>query len=425
MQKVSVFGMGYVGCVTAACLARDGHQVIGVDVDPHKVARVNAGDPPVSEPGLPEILRSVVQSGRLRATTSLEEGVDASDLALIAVGTPSADSGAVDTRAVESVLRALGSHLRVSKRRFTVVLRSTVLPGILEQRLAPVLREASGADSEEWLRICNNPEFLRESSAIKDYDAPPFIVVGADHPQDAEPVLDLYLPVPGERFTVSTRTAAMVKYVCNAFHALKVAFANEVGVLARSLGADGHEVMQLMCRDTKLNISPAYLRPGFAFGGSCLPKDLRALTRHAEEHSLQLPLMPAILESNENQLRRAVRLIEQSRTRRIGLVGLSFKANTDDLRESPLVMLAEILVGKGFDLCIFDPGIQVTRLHGRNLAYVDQHLPHLARLLCDNSDELLSHAELVVLGTDVANALDRSSLTGRRVIDLRTDLGRP
>lgn len=425
MQKVSVFGMGYVGCVTAACLARDGHQVIGVDVDPRKVERVNAGDPPVSEPGLPEILRAVVQSGRLRATASLEEGVDASDLALIAVGTPSADSGAVDTRAVESVLRALGTHLRRSARPYTVVLRSTLLPGILEQRLTPVLRDAAGPGSEHWLRICNNPEFLRESSAIKDYDAPPFVVVGADQAPDAEPVLDLYRTIPGERFTVSTRTAAMVKYVCNAFHALKVAFANEVGVLARSLGADGHEVMQLVCRDTKLNISPAYLRPGFAFGGSCLPKDLRALTRHAEEQALQLPLMPAILQSNENQLRRAVRLIEQSRSRRIGLVGLSFKANTDDLRESPLVMLAEILVGKGYDLRILDPGIQVTRLHGRNLAYVDQHLPHLARLLCDSPDDLFSHAELLVLGTDVANSLDHGSLAGRRVIDLRVDLGRP
>jgi GDP-mannose 6-dehydrogenase len=217
----------------------------------------------------------------------------------------------------------------------------------------------------------------------------------------------------------------MVKYVCNAFHALKVAFANEVGVLSRSLGADGHEVMNLVCADTKLNISAAYLRPGFAFGGSCLPKDLRALTRHAEEQSLQLPLMPAILQSNENQLRRAVRLIEQSQTRRIGLVGLSFKANTDDLRESPLVMLAEVLLGKGFDLRILDPGIQVTRLHGRNLAYVDQHLPHLARLLCDSQDELLSHAELLVLGTDVAKCLESGALSGRRVIDLRVDLGRP
>jgi GDP-mannose 6-dehydrogenase len=425
MQKVSVFGMGYVGCVTAACLARDGHQVVGVDVDPRKVERVNSGDPPVSEPGLSEILGAAVRSGRMRASTSLEEGVDASDLALIAVGTPSADSGAVDTRAVESVLRALGTHLRKSGRPYTVVLRSTLLPGILEQRLTPVLREAAGPGSEQWLRICNNPEFLRESSAIKDYDAPPFIVVGADHPSDAKPVFDLYQNVPGERFTVSTRTAAMVKYVCNAFHALKVAFANEVGVLSRSLGADGHEVMNLVCADTKLNISAAYLRPGFAFGGSCLPKDLRALTRHAEEQSLQLPLMPAILQSNENQLRRAVRLIEQSQTRRIGLVGLSFKANTDDLRESPLVMLAEVLLGKGFDLRILDPGIQVTRLHGRNLAYVDQHLPHLARLLCDSQDELLSHAELLVLGTDVAKCLESGALSGRRVIDLRVDLGRP
>ncbi|HBH51453.1 MAG TPA: GDP-mannose dehydrogenase [Planctomycetaceae bacterium] len=425
MQKVAVFGMGYVGCVTAACLARDGHQVTGVDVDAQKVARVNAGDPPVSEPGLPGILQEAVRSGKLRATTSVDEGVDGSDVALIAVGTPSADSGAVDTRAVERVLQSIGSRLKESGRQYTVVLRSTLLPGILEERLAPVLYEAGGPGARQRLKICNNPEFLRESSAIKDYDAPPFIVVGAENEADAAPVFDLYAGLPGERFTVSTRTAAMVKYVCNAFHALKVAFANEVGVLARSLGADGHEVMQLVCRDTKLNISPAYMRPGFAFGGSCLPKDLRALTRHAEEHSLQLPLMPAILQSNENQLRRAVRLIEQTRLRRIGLVGLSFKAHTDDLRESPLVMLAEILLGKGFELRILDPGIQVTRLHGRNLAYVDQHLPHLARLLCETQEELLSHAELLVLGTDVADGLAPGFQAGRSVMDLRRDLARP
>ncbi len=425
MQRVAVFGMGYVGCVTAACLARDGHQVIGVDVDSQKIDRVNAGDPPVSEPGLPEILRSAIAQGRLKATANLEAAVDGSDLALVAVGTPSADSGAVNTTAVERVVRSIGERLRGSSRSYTVVLRSTLLPGILEDRLIPILLEASGRKLGDELRVCNNPEFLRESTAIRDYDQPPFIVVGADSERDAEPVFDLYAGIEAERIVTGTRAAAMVKYVCNAFHALKVAFANEIGVIAKSMGADGHDVMRLVCRDTKLNISPAYMRPGFAFGGSCLPKDLRALTRHSEEHSLQLPLLPAILESNENQLRRAVRLIERSGTRKIGLVGLSFKANTDDLRESPLVMLSEILLGKGFDLKIYDPNIQVTRLVGRNLAYVDQHLPHLARLLTDSPDELFRHGELLVLGTDVADGLDPQRVEASRVFDLRKDLGRP
>lgn len=425
MQRVAVFGMGYVGCVTAACLARDGNQVIGVDVDAHKIDRVNAGDPPVSEPGLPDILRAAVQSGKLRATTDLNAAVDASDVALVAVGTPSADSGAVNTVAVERVVRSIGERLRQSNRPYTLVLRSTLLPGILEERLRPIAMEAAGPEAAKTLRVCNNPEFLRESSAIKDYDQPPFIVVGADQAADAEPVFDLYSGIEAERIVTGTRTAAMVKYVCNSFHALKVAFANEIGVIAKSMGADGHEVMRLVCRDTKLNISPAYMRPGFAFGGSCLPKDLRALMRHSEEHSLQLPLLPAILSSNENQLRRAVRLIEKSGVRRIGLVGLSFKANTDDLRESPLVMLAEILLGKGFDLKIYDPNIQLTRLHGRNLAYVDQHLPHLARLLTDSTSQLFEHAELLVLGTDVADSLESGSVHAKRTLDLRFDLGRP
>lgn len=424
MQRVAVFGMGYVGCVTAACLARDGNRVIGVDVDKAKIDRVNAGDPPVSEPGLPAVLKAAVEAGNLRGTTSLEEGVDASDIALVAVGTPSAHSGSVDTSMVERVVAAIGTRLRNSTRPFTLVLRSTLLPGILEENLAPLFFKSANANPGGHLKVCNNPEFLRESSAIKDYDNPPFIIVGADSETDAAPVFDLYSGIQAERITVGTRTSAMVKYVCNAFHALKVAFANEIGVLAKSMGADGHEVMRLVCKDTKLNISPAYMRPGYAFGGSCLPKDLRALTRHAEVESLQLPLLPAVLSSNENHLRRAVRIVEQSKARRIGLVGLSFKADTDDLRESPPVMLAEILIGKGFDLKIYDPNIQMTRLHGRNLAYVDQHLPHLAKLLIESPKELLDHSQLLLFGTDVADKLDLGG-SNSIVIDLRKDLGRP
>lgn len=425
MARVAVFGLGYVGCVTATCLARDGHAVIGVDVDPAKVARVNAGDPPVSEPGLERLLQTVTRSGALRATSSLAEALQHSDIAMVAVGTPSTATGGVNTTAVEEVMRQIGAALSDRTGDYTVVVRSTLLPGILENRLEPTLRGALNPASGVRVAVCNNPEFLRESTAIADYDQPPYVLVGTDSPAVAERVFDLYSRIPAERLVVGTRSAAMIKYVCNAFHATKVAFANEIGVLAKSLGADGHEVMRLVCKDTKLNISPAYMRPGFAFGGSCLPKDLRALIRHSEEQSLQISLLPGVLSSNETHLKRAVTLVEQTGTRRVGLVGLSFKADTDDLRESPLVMLAEILLGKGYDLRIHDPGIEMTRLHGRNLAYVDRHLPHLARLLCADPAELKRHSELLLLGTDVADRLESGWLAGLPVIDLRRDLGRP
>jgi GDP-mannose 6-dehydrogenase len=405
MARVAVFGLGYVGCVTAACLARDGHTVIGVDVDSAKVARVNAGDPPVSEPGLEELLQKVTRSGALKATTSMPEALAQTDIALVAVGTPSTETGNVNTVAVEQVMQQIGAALADRTGDYTVVVRSTLLPGILEDRLEPALRGALPATARVRVSVCNNPEFLRESTAIRDYDEPPYILVGTIDPPIAERVFDLYSKIPAERLVVGTRSAAMIKYVCNAFHATKVAFANEIGVLAKSLGA--------------------YMRPGFAFGGSCLPKDLRALIRHAEEQSLQISLLPGVLSSNETHLRRAVKLVEQSGRRRVGLVGLSFKADTDDLRESPLVMLAEILLGKGYELQIHDPGIELTRLHGRNLAYVDRHLPHLARLLCADPVQLRSHSELLLLGTDVADRLDPQLLSGLPVIDLRKDLGRP
>jgi GDP-mannose 6-dehydrogenase len=425
VANIAVFGMGYVGCVTAACLSRDGHRVIGVDVDQGKVDLINQGFPPVSEPGLEELVRAMVSAGRLTAITSVDAAVRQTDLALVAVGTPSAESGAVNSASVEGVMAVIGQSLRGTGRKYHVVVRSTLLPGILEDRLAPALAEAAGCELGEQISLCNNPEFLRESSAIRDYDQPPFVLVGAPNEWQAGAVMDLYRGIGAEQIVTDTRTAALVKYACNAFHALKVAFANEIGTVARSFGANGHEVMNLVCRDRKLNISPAYLRPGFAFGGSCLPKDLRALIRHAEQHALQLPLLPAVLHSNDSHLRRAIRMIEQSGHRRIGLVGLSFKANTDDLRESPQVVLAETLLGRGYELRIYDPNIQIQRLHGRNLAYVDQHLPHLAGLLVSKPTELFEHAALLVLGTDVADKLDMTFGFNGDILDLRRDLAQP
>ncbi len=427
-MKVAVFGTGYVGCVTAACLARDGHHVVGVDVDAEKVAQINAGQSPVVEPGLAELIAQATKNGRLRATINADEAVRCTEIALVAVGTPSNGDGSVSSDAVERVVRAIGRALRTLRKPYGVVIRSTILPGVLENTLRPaLLQELEPAfPAEEYgesVWLANNPEFLRETTAIADYDDPPFVLVGADEEWQAQLVFSLYDSVRAPRHWTDTRTAALVKYACNAFHATKVCFANEIGALARELGADGQEVMRLVCEDRKLNISPAYLRPGFAFGGSCLPKDLRALVRAAELHALKLPLLSSLLLSNNEHFRRAVRMVRAAGVRRIGLVGLSFKARTDDLRESPQVALAEELLGKGHELRIYDPYVRVTQLRGQNLAYIDRHLPHLAALLVDDPASLLEHSELLVLATDVANELDLNGFSGP-ILDLRCDLVR-
>jgi len=425
MQRVAVFGVGYVGCVTGACLAQDGHAVIGVDVDAGKVAEVNAGVSPISEPGLDEILRTQVAAGRFRATTDVDAAVAESDTALVAVGTPSADDGSVSAEGVERVVRRIGQAVRATGKPYRLVIRSTLLPGLLEGRLRPALEEAAGRTIGPDLVLCNNPEFLRESSAVKDYYHPPYVLVGADAPADAAPILDLYREVEGEQIVTDTRTAALVKYACNAFHAVKVAFANEIGSLAQAFGADGHGVMGLVCKDRKLNVSPAYLRPGFAFGGSCLPKDLRALTRFAEQQALRTHLLAAVLPSNEAHMKRALKLVKDTGVRRIGVVGLSFKAGTDDLRESPLVDVVEALIGWGCDVKIYDPNVMLGRLRGRNLAYIDRHLPHLANVLVPQTQMLLNHAGLLILGTDVANDFDWRGQFAGPIVDLRADLARP
>jgi GDP-mannose 6-dehydrogenase len=424
MTRVAVFGLGYVGCVTAACLSRDGHSVIGVDVDRDKVAEVNAGVSPVSESGLDDLLRAEVQAGRLRATIDPEAAVAESDIALVAVGTPSAADGSVTYNVVEHVVQSIGEALLGSSRPYHVVIRSTLLPGILEERLRPRLESSSGRKIGENLLLSNNPEFLRESSAIKDYYNPPFVLVGVDAASAAAQVRELYHSVETEYIVTDTRTAALVKYACNAFHATKIAFANEIGSLSQSMGADGHKVMDIVCKDHKLNISKAYLRPGFAFGGSCLPKDLRALTRFAEHEALRLNLLASVLPSNESHLKRALTVIRGIGHRKVGVVGLSFKAGTDDLRESPMVEIVETMIGWGLQVKIYDPNVMLGRLRGRNLAYIDRHLPHLAELLVPHPTMLLSHAQTLLLCTDVANEFDwRSQHTGQ-CVDLRSDLAK-
>jgi GDP-mannose 6-dehydrogenase len=424
-MKIAVFGMGYVGCVTAACLSRDGHDVIGADIDASKVDELNRGAAPVSEPGLTELVAAQTRDGRLRATTSVDEAVRGSELALVAVGTPSTADGAVGTRAVRSVIASIGQSLRGATQPYCVVVRSTLLPGILEEELSPLLERESGRRIEPGdLALCNNPEFLRESCAIEDHDHPPFIIIGAASVEQAQPLIELYRGQASNPIVTDTRTAAMVKYACNAFHALKVAFANEIGSIAKLAGADGHKVMDLLCGDRKLNISRAYLRPGFAFGGSCLPKDLRAITRLVEQRGVELDLIPSILPSNRNHINRGIAAIVAHGQQRVGLIGLSFKKDTDDLRESPLVTLAESMIGRGFDVRIYDPCVQTARLRGRNLAYVDRHLPHLARLLVTDPQDLFDHAQLLVLGSQVADSIDLTNFHSD-VLDLRRDLAIP
>jgi len=422
MKRVAVFGTGYVGCVTAACLARDGHRVVGVDIDSDKVAAINGGRAPVSEPGLEEFISAQVASGVLSATSDVAPAIQDTKMTLICVGTPSMADGAVRTVAVEGVIESIGRALRETSISYVVILLSTLLPGILEDRLAPRLSASASRALGPELRLCNNPEFLRESSAIKDYDHPPFVVIGTTDDGGAKSVLDLYGALDAPKVVTAARTPALVKYTRNAFHTLKVAFANEIGCLAKSFGGNGHEVMRLVCQDDKLNISPAYLKPGFAFCGSCLPKDLRALVHHAQQQAVRVPLLEGILPSNEQHLDRAAKLIQQSGQRNIGLVGMSFKAGTGDLRESPQVILAETLLDTKFNLRIYDPGVAVSRLRGRNLAYVDQHLPHLAPLLVDDPEALFKHSQVLLLATAVADQVPWQASYRGQIIDLRRDL---
>ncbi len=395
-MRVSVFGLGYVGCVSAACFAKAGHQVVGVDVNPDKVNAINAGVSPVVEPGLDTLIGQVVRAGRLRATRSAEDAVEASDMALVCVGTPGQANGRLQVSALAGVAEAIGRAARDRVPDFTVVLRSTVLPGTTDEVLLPQLVAGSGGSGR--FRIAVNPEFMREGSSLSDFAQPPFTLVGSADASAVAAVRSLYAGVMAPFIHTDVRSAEMVKYVSNAFHALKVCFANEVGDLCTALGANAHEVMRIFLSDRKLSVSEAYLRPGFAFGGSCLPKDLRALLYAARRADLFPPLLGAILPANDAQVERGIQAVLATGKRRVGIVGLSFKDRTDDLRESPLVALAEALIGKGCDLRILDPNVAIARLVGANRKYIEEQIPHIAPLMCDSVDDLVAHAEVLVLG---------------------------
>ena len=415
-MRVSVFGLGYVGCVTAACLARAGHVVTAVDVNDAKVAMVNARSSPIIEPGLGDLLADVVGAGRLRATTSETEAIEHSEIALVCVGTPSLANGALDDAALRRVTEQIGRALTARPKPYTIVLRSTVLAGTTQRVLLPALRAAGVPGLGDVVGIAVNPEFMREGSSLQDFMAPPLTLIGCDDQRSLAALRSLYAWLDAPFVATPVPTAEMVKYACNSFHALKISFANEMADICTALGADAHDVMRVFKMDHVLNISEAYLRPGFAFGGSCLPKDLRALVHAARTTDLDLPLLSAILPSNELQIRRALHAVLDTRKRRIGIVGLAFKPGTDDLRESPMVTLVEALIGKGCDVRILDRNVSIARLVGANRRYIEEEIPHISSLMCETPEALLAHAQLLVIGNA---SVEAAVVLGERGADLQ------
>ena len=397
-MKIAVFGLGYVGCVSAACLAHDNHTVLGVDVNPHKVQSINSGRSPIIEPGLDALVEEAVGAGRLRATMDSAEAVAFADVSLVCVSTPSNSNGSLKLDYVQTVCAQIGEALGQRPGYHTVVVRSTVLPGTVRNVLIPILEEHSGKRAGVDFGVAMNPEFLRESSAIKDYYHPSLIVIGAVDERSNQAVADVYTAIEAEVVPVDLETAEMVKYTNNAFHALKVVFANEIGNLAKAQGIDGRKVMEILVKDRQLNIAPTYLRPGFAFGGSCLPKDLRALLYRAKEQDVEAPLLNALLPSNQGQIARAIRLVEGTGLKKVAVLGLSFKAGTDDVRESPLIPLIETLVGRGYQVQVYDENVHVDQLIGSNKSFLEREIPHIASLMNNSLQATVATAQVIVVG---------------------------
>jgi GDP-mannose 6-dehydrogenase len=420
-MKISIFGLGYVGAVSLACLARDGHLVVGVDVDQTKLELIRAGKTPVVEEGMIELMQHVVASGRVAVTSDVARAVADTELSLICVGTPSAPNGSQDQSATLNLARDLGRALRDKTTSHVFVFRSTLVPGTVEDVLQPIIERESGKREGGHFHVCFQPEFLREGSSIRDYDRPPFTIVGANSAAAVTKLRELFGHLGCEFHATSVRAAEMVKYSCNNFHALKITFANETARLCEALGVDPFEVMDLLCKDRQLNISPAYLKPGFAFGGSCLPKDLRATLHMSKTYDVELPVHAHIIQSNRAHIDHAIAKVLGSGKRRIGMIGLSFKAGTDDLRESPLVVVAEHLIGKGLALRIYDPDVHLSRLLGANRRFIDQHVPHIGSLLSGDIEEVIGGAELVIVGIKddrVLQGLSRHVRADQIVVDL-------
>ena len=431
-MRVSIFGLGYVGAVSAGCIARDGHEVIGVDSNQAKVALINQGTAPIIEQDIGEMIAAGVSSGRLRATVDVNEAVQGSDLSLICVGTPSQSNGNLDLSYVRRVCEQIGAALAKKDDFHVVVARSTMLPGSMRNVVIPTLEAASGKEAGVGFGVCNNPEFLREGTAVWDYYNPPKTVIGENDEKSGEILLALYREMVAPLVRTDVETAEMVKYADNNWHALKVAFANEIGNLSKALGLDGHKVMEIFCADTKLNLSPYYMKPGFAFGGSCLPKDVRALTYKAKSLDLDLPVLNAIMPSNRRQIERGMEMIVATGKRKIGILGFAFKAGTDDMRESPLVEVIEALLGKGYELMLYDRNVSLAALTGANRDYILNHVPHISRLMVDNMARVLDFADVLVIGNGAKEfaevpagaRAEQTVIDLVRVAPLRTEPGR-
>ena len=421
MSKISVFGLGYVGAVSAACFANEGHTVVGVDPNETKVDMINDGKSPIIEQGLAELIQNVVADNRLRATKNPEEGILATELSLVCVGTPSRSNGSLDLKYVSQVCEQIGKLLKRKTDFHVVVCRSTMLPGSMSEVVIPTLEKFSNKRAGVDFGVCSNPEFLREGTAVYDFYHPPKTVIGQIDSRSGDLVADLYKDIEdAPLIRTEIETAEMIKYADNVWHAVKIGFANEIGNICKILGIDGHKVMDIFCRDTKLNLSPYYLKPGFAFGGSCLPKDVRALVYKSRTLDLELPLLNAILYSNERQIQQGLRMIISKGNKKVGILGLSFKAGTDDLRESPMVELVEHLLGKGYDLCIYDRNVNLAKLMGANREYIFDHIPHIARLMVKNVDHVLEHAQTIVVGNNSSEfkAIMNRLKNGQIVVDL-------
>ncbi|MBW8016053.1 MAG: nucleotide sugar dehydrogenase [Planctomycetes bacterium] len=406
MAKISIFGLGYVGAVSAGCFAKMGHQIIGVDNNSTKVNMINDGNSPIIEKDMPEIIKEAVKEGKLRATLDSEEAIQNSDISLVCVGTPSQLNGNLDLKYIRKVCEEIGSALKKKDSYHIVVCRSTMLPGSMRQVVIPTLEQYSEKRAGFNLGVCINPEFLREGTAVYDFNNPPKTVIGETDPKSGAVVADLYEGIEAALIRTEIETAEMVKYTDNVWHAAKVCFANEIGNICKELSIDGHKVMEIFCQDKKLNLSPYYMKPGFAFGGSCLPKDVRALTYKARTLDLDLPVLNSLLPSNQRQVERGLKMVMSKGSKKVGFLGFSFKAGTDDLRESPLVEVIERLLGKGYDIRVYDRNVNIAKIEGSNRDYILNHIPHISDMMVESVDQVLDHAETIVIGNNASEFKD-------------------